>query len=174
MKKVLSYRSPFWETVETVVIALALALLIRHFVVESFVVRGSSMEPTLHDGQRLLVGKFIYWFRPPRDGEIVVFRSPLNSREDLIKRIIAVEGERVEIRRGQVYRNGKPLEEDYIRKPDFSSLSSLTVPPGHVFVLGDNRGNSEDSRYFGPLPRRLIKGKAVVVWWPPMTASLLP
>lgn len=167
-------RSAIRETVETVAVALVLTLLIRHFVVESFVVRGSSMEPTLHDGERLLVSKFIYRFRLPRAGEIIIFRSPVRERDDLIKRVIAVPGDHVALVDGQVIRNGQPLEEPYISSPAGGNLPDRVVPEGHVFVLGDNRPNSEDSRYFGFVSLDRLKGKAFLVWWPVAYAGLLP
>lgn len=158
--------SVIWETIETIAVALVLTLVIRHFVVESFVVRGSSMEPTLHDGQRLLVSKFSYRFGSPRPGDIIVFRSPLNPGDDLIKRVIALEGDTVEVDRGQVRVNGRLKEEPYIANHDISILPPRRVPADRVFVLGDNRPNSEDSRFFGSVPVNMIKGKALVVWWP--------
>lgn len=167
-------RSALRETVETIAVALVLTILIRHFVAESFVVRGSSMEPTLHDGERLLVSKFIYRFRPPRSGEIIVFRSPVRERDDLIKRVIAVPGDHVALVDGQVVRNGQPLDEPYIMSQAGGNLPDRVVPEGHVFVLGDNRPNSEDSRYFGFVPVDRIKGKAFLVWWPVAYAGLLP
>lgn len=167
-------RSLLRETLETVAIALVLTLVIRHFVVESFVVRGSSMEPTLHDGQRLLVSKFVYWFRPPHRGDIIIFRSPVNRRDDLVKRVVGLPGERIEIVRGRVLVNGQALDEPYLQRRDRSNMPPLEVQPGHYFVLGDNRPNSEDSRFFGVIDRGAIKGEAVLVWWPPASFATLP
>lgn len=158
--------SVIWETIETVAVALVLTLVIRHFVVESFVVRGNSMESTLHDGERLLVSKFSYRLHPPQRGDIIVFRSPVSRGDDLIKRVIATQGERVEIVNGQIYMDGKALDEPYISRRDLSNLEPQRVPEGKVFVLGDNRPNSEDSRFFGAIELNRIKGKAVVIWWP--------
>lgn len=124
------------------------------------------MEPTLHDGQRLLVSKFSYRLQSPLRGDIIVFRSPVSRGDDLIKRVIATPGERVEVVNGLVYVNGKALEESYISRRDLSNLEPQRVPDGKVFVLGDNRPNSEDSRFFGVIAQDKIKGKAVVVWWP--------
>ncbi|MBX6378191.1 MAG: signal peptidase I [Clostridia bacterium] len=163
-----------WEVLQTVIVAFLLAVLLRTFVVESFVVRGSSMYPTLVDGERLLVAKFTYRFTEPRRGDIIVFRSPLNPQEDFIKRVIGLPGETVSIQGGAVYIDGKPLDEPYIRRHDAGSLRPVTVPPGHLFVLGDNRVNSEDSRYFGAIRQEQVKGKALIVWWPPVEAGVLP
>ncbi len=166
-------KSLLWETIETIAVALILTLVIRHFIVESFVVRGSSMEPTLHDGQRLLVSKFSFRFFEPERGDIIIFRSPIDPRDDLIKRVIAVPGEKIEVARGQAYVQGQPLAEPYISSPDNSMVLPLVVPEGKLFVMGDNRPNSEDSRFFGFIPQTSIKGKAVVVWWPPTEFHLL-
>lgn len=163
------------EYLECVAIALVLAFFIITFVVQSFVVDGSSMEPTLHHGQRLLVNKFIYYFTPPKRGDIVVFRYPANPREDFIKRVIAVGGDSVEIRDGKVIVNGEVLEEPYILEPTYGRFGLVRVPPNSFFVLGDNRNNSKDSRYpdVGFLSRREIIGKASLIYWPPQDFGLI-
>ncbi len=158
-------RRVLWESVETIVIALALALLIRVFLVESFMVQGQSMEPTLHTGERLLVNKLTYRFRDPRPGEIIVFRYPVNPSRRFIKRVIAVAGDSVEIRDGQVFINGVPLRENYIRR-DGGDFPLLEIPEGHIFVLGDNRTDSQDSRFFGAIPISNVTGKAMFRYWP--------
>jgi signal peptidase I len=152
------------ETVETVLIAVVLALVVRTFVVESFQVQGHSMEPTLHDGERLLVSKFVYRFTDPARGDIVVFRYPLRQ---------ARPGDGVRIERGRVYVNGQPLEEPYVLRTGDYSMPERIVPPGQVFVLGDNRMNSEDSRYFGFVPIDLLVGRALLVYWPPDRVRLV-
>jgi signal peptidase I len=164
-----SWGGTLWETVETVLIALALALLIRAFVVESFVVQGQSMEPTLQNGEHLLVNKFIYRFQPPKDGQIIVFHPPLPTTRDFIKRVIATPGEQVAMRDGFVYVNGVRRNEPYLPAAyrDAASYPPTVVPAGDVFVLGDNRRNSEDSRMFGFVPIRSIRGQAIIIWWPP-------
>lgn len=156
------------EYLECIAIALILAFFIITFVVQSFVVDGSSMEPTLHNGQRLLVNKFIYHFRPPQPGDVIVFRYPANPREDFIKRVIGVGGDTVGIIDGQVLVNDHPLDEPYLIEPTYGN-HLVEVPPGKVFVLGDNRNNSRDSRYpdVGLLTRRDIIGKAAFIYWPP-------
>lgn len=154
------------EILETVVIALVLALLIRGFLVESFLVDGSSMLPTLESGERLLVNKLTYRLGEPEIGDIVVFRNPKEPR-DFIKRVVATPGQTVEIRDGRVHIDGEPLREDYLADPGHSFFPPTAVPEGHVFVLGDNRNNSEDSRFFGFVPVKNIKGKAMLVYWPP-------
>jgi len=162
------------EVFEIVVVSLILALLIRGFVVESFLVDGISMEPTLQDGERLLVNKLVYRFHPPERFDIVVFHYPRDPSRDFIKRVIGLPGETVEIVEGQVYVNGRPVEEPYVvnRGPDF--YPPITVPPGHVFVLGDNRPHSDDSRSGWTVPVREIIGKAFLVYWPPAEAGTIP
>ena len=159
-------KNPVWEVLETVIIALVLALLIRTFVFEVFVVEGMSMETTLHDHERLLVNKFVYRLRSPRPDEIVVFKYPRDPRRDFIKRTIAVAGDTVEIRDGQVFVNDKPLAEDYISTAGHSEFPRFVVPEGSIFVLGDNRNNSQDSRVFGEVPLKNVKGKAFFRFWP--------
>lgn len=161
------------ETLETVVIAAVIALVIRLFVFEPFYVDGPSMEPTLWDSERLIVSKFIYRFSQPQRGDIIVFRYPRRPDTDFVKRVIAVAGETVEIRMGRVYVNGQIFEEHFKTKPSLTSYPKVEVPQGTVFVLGDNRANSEDSRFFGFVPLGNIKGKAVVVYWPLQRVHLL-
>lgn len=157
----------FRELLETIIIAVALALLVRGFVVESFLVQGTSMEPTLHHSDRLLVYKLGYRFGEPQVGDVIVFRYPLDPERDFIKRVIAVAGDRIRIQEGTVYVNGEPVDEPFVLRRDSASMPERVVPPGAVFVMGDNRTNSEDSREFGFVDRSLIIGRAVVVYWPP-------
>lgn len=163
-------KSALREWLETIVFALAIALLIRAFVVQVYLVEGESMEPTLHTSERLLVNKFLYRLRPPAPGEVVVVQDPAQPRRELIKRVIATTGETVEIRNKIVYIDGKPLREDYISTLHLSSVVDQRfdpVPAGHVFVMGDNRGRSLDSRIIGPIPLSKIEGKAFFLFWPP-------
>lgn len=171
--KEMSKKSAWREIIETIVVAVVLALLIRAFVVEAFYIPSSSMVPTLEPGDRILVLKFYYHFTDPKSGDIVVFRFPLDPSKDLIKRIVAVEGDTVRIENGYVYVNGKRIEEPYIVNRDSYNMPLVTVPKGYYFVLGDNRSNSEDSRYWGFLPRGNIKGKAVIRYWPPSRIGLV-
>lgn len=165
--------NPLRELLETLVIAVALALLIRGFVVESFLVHGSSMEPTLHHGDRLLVNKIAYRIGSPQRGDIVVFHAPFGESRDYIKRVIAGPGDRIRIQNGIPYVNGEPLEEPYVARQDESSMPEMVIPPGSVFVMGDNRRNSQDSRAFGYIGIEEIVGKALVVYWPLDVAGLL-
>ncbi len=159
-------KSPTRELMETVLLALVVALVIRTFVVEVYRVDGSSMEATLHNEERVLVNKYIYRFRQPERGEVIVFAYPKQPDRDFIKRIVAVAGDTVELLDGEVFVNGVPFPEvstvrmtDQTRKPQ-------VVPEGSVWVLGDNRNNSEDSRYFGPVPLKNIRGPAFARIWP--------
>ncbi|MEG0832296.1 MAG: signal peptidase I, partial [Acidaminococcaceae bacterium] len=129
---------------------------------------GPSMLPTLENRERLLVNKFIYFVTDPQKDEIIVFKYPMDESRDFIKRVIAVGGDTVELRDGQVYINGVAKKETYTKERNHSTYRKAVVPKGHVFVLGDNRNNSEDSRYadVGFVPLKLIKGKASVIFWP--------
>ncbi|WP_295164655.1 signal peptidase I [Selenomonas sp. F0473] len=152
----------------SIVVAIALAMFIRTFIVELYVVDGPSMRPTLESAERLVVNKFIYRFRAPEKGEVLVFQYPRDPSRDFIKRVIATPGDTVEIREGRVLVNDQLLVEDYILEKTRSEYPKTTVPAGHIFVMGDNRNNSEDSRFadVGFVPYDLIKGKAVLVFWP--------
>lgn len=156
------------EYVEATVTAVALALFIMAFIARSFSVEGSSMVPTLHNGERVLVDEISYRLVEPARGEIIVFRLPANPRERYIKRIIGLPGDTVEIRDGHVVVNGEPLNEDYLSEPIYGDFGPYRVPENSYFVLGDNRNNSEDSRFrrVGYVPRRYIVGRAIFRYWP--------
>ena len=154
------------DLVETVLIAALIALVIRGFIFEPFLVDGPSMEPTLFTGEWLFVSKIAYRFGEVKRGDVIVFRYPLNPSKDYVKRCVAVAGDTVELRLGRLYVNGQLVEESQIRYPGLYNMKAVTVPEGCVFVLGDHRTNSEDSRYFGPINVRDIKGKAEFILWP--------
>jgi signal peptidase I len=168
-------RAEIVEYVQAFAIAIVLAAFIITFIAQSFVVEGSSMEPNLHNRERLLVNKLVYRFKEPQRGDVVVFRYPANPRRKFIKRVIGVPGDMVEVRDGHVILNGEVLEEDYTMDLTFGTFGPEVVPAGHYFVLGDNRNNSDDSRFpdVGFVPRRNIVGKAFVAWWPPGEIGLL-
>jgi len=161
-------KSVVMEYVESIVIAILLALFIMTFIGRSYVVDGASMVPTLHDGERLIVDKLTYRFSEPKRGEIIVFKYPANPKYRFIKRVIGIPGDEIMIENGKVYLNGRPLEEDYISEPINERFGPFVVPEGTVFVLGDNRNNSQDSRYFGVgyIPKKLIEGRALMRYWP--------
>lgn len=162
-------KSALRETLETVLVALVIALVIRSFLVQIYVVEGESMFPTLHDGDRLLVNKIGYRLGKPQAGEIVVLEDPANPRRQLIKRVIAVAGETVEVQNHVVFINGKPLEEAYTNpnSAPFPDVKPTRVPDGYVYVMGDNRGGSLDSRVLGPIQVSQVEGKAFFLFWPP-------
>ena len=162
------------EWVESILIALILALLIRGFIVQAFKIPTGSMRPTLMEGDRLLVNKFIYRFKDPERGDIVVFRFPRDKKKDYIKRLVAKGGETVEIKKGNVYIDGKIVEEPstirsttYYNKEPYGGLGrEIKVPDESYFVLGDNSGSSKDSRYWGYVPEKNVVGKAFFIYWP--------
>ena len=156
------------DWVISILIAVVLAFFIRYFVVELYLVDGPSMRPTLQSRERLVVNKFIYRFRAPERGEVLVFRYPKDPSRDFIKRVIAVPGDTIEIKDGRVFVNQQLMNEPYILSKTRGDYPLATVPAGHIFVMGDNRNNSEDSRFadVGFVPYDLIKGKAVLVFWP--------
>lgn len=164
------------DWIVSIAIAVVLAFFIRYFIVELYLVDGPSMRPTLQSAERLVVNKFIYRFRPPERGEILVFRYPRDPSRDFIKRVIAVPGDTIEIRDGRVYVNAALLNEPYILSKTRGNYPLATVPDGHIFVMGDNRNNSEDSRFVdvGFVPFDLIKGKAMLVFWPVSQFKTLP
>lgn len=161
-------KGPLREILETVALALVVALLVRTFGVQLYRVEGESMLPTLAHGDRLLVNKLVYRFREPVPGEVVVVADPANPRRHLVKRVIAVAGEEVEVRGDAVWVNGSLLEEPYVHpdSPGTYRAGPLTVPEGYVWVMGDNRGASLDSRLLGPLPVSRVEGRAVALFWP--------
>jgi signal peptidase I len=172
------------EWVVIIAAALIVALLIKTFLIEAFYIPSASMQPTLVPGDRVLVNKLSYDLHGIHRGDVVVFkRPPLETDltiKDLIKRVIGLPGECIWAADGQVTINGKVLKEPYLpaddptnfagvtpREPDYDSARNcVLIPKGEYYVLGDNRGNSRDSRYIGPIPANLIVGRAFVVVWP--------
>jgi signal peptidase I len=214
-------KSTFREYAESIAVAVLIALLLRAFVVEAFKIPSGSMIPTMQVGDHIFVNKFIYGvripftkikffeWRKPKRGEVIVFIYPREPDKDFIKRVVGIEGDRIEVRNNAVYINGKQVprtlepgpcryldydehtrqwkeqgcvkyqesldgevyetqvdEQDWTRDfPSPGDPSPYIVPKGHVFVMGDNRNNSHDSRYWGPVPLENIKGKAMIIWW---------
>ncbi len=185
-------KSVLREYVEAIAIAILLALVIRTLVVQAFTIPSGSMMDTLQIGDYILVNKFLYGpelpmteyrlpaLHPPHRGDIIVFKYPQDEKRDFIKRIIGTPGDTVQVRGQQVFINAKPLDEPYIRRanpappghfgtPLFCGYAyacePLTVPLDSYFVMGDNRDNSQDSRYWGFVKRNKIKGKAFLIYW---------
>jgi signal peptidase I len=204
------------EYAESIAVAVLIALFLRAFVVEAFKIPSGSMIPTLQVGDHIFVNKFIYGirvpftdikfgmeYRKPRRGEVIVFIYPKEPDKDFIKRIVAIEGDTVEVRDNQIYINNEPVPRKHIdeectyedyeeasgrweerrcegwqetldgntyttvydKNGQIKSFAPTKVPPNSVFVMGDNRDNSHDSRFWGTVPFDLIKGKAMIIWW---------
>jgi signal peptidase I len=186
-------KSTVREYFESIIIAVILALFIRTFAVQAFKIPTGSMENNLLIGDHLLVNKFVFGptvsgversllpVSPIARGDVVVFKYPEDPGRDFIKRVIGLPGETVALQDKMVSINGVPLDEPYVHfleppgpSSEFREVTSsdvrerygpVTVPPGQYFVMGDNRDNSQDSRYWGFLPREYIKGKALVIYW---------
>lgn len=184
------------EYIEAILIAVLLALFIRTFVVQAFKIPSGSMLPTLQIGDHLLVNKFIYGlkipfsgtllipFKTPSRGDIIVFRYPEDRSIDYIKRVVAIPGDKIEIKDKKVYINGEATKEEYTQfsdnkiislnlrdpriyktGPNKDNFKSLTIPEGKWFVMGDNRDNSYDSRFWGFVDRDDVLGKAMIIYW---------
>lgn len=163
------------ETLSIVIIAFILALILRTFVIEGRLIPSGSMLPTLQLQDRVMVNKFIYSFKEPQRGDIVVFHPPetLNMEDDLIKRVVGLPGEKVEMKNQQVYINDQPLTEPYLAEPLNYTFGPVTVPQGSLLVLGDNRNDSNDSHMWGFLYRDKVVGKAFLTYWPLKDCKLL-
>jgi signal peptidase I len=159
------------EVLQTLVVAAVIFLGVN-LVTARIRVEGSSMEPTLHDAELVVVNRLAYRWSPPGRGDIVVFHFPLDPERRFIKRIVGLPGEYVVIRDGQVTIDGVELDEPYIAAPP-RYRGEWQIQPGQVFVLGDNRNNSSDSQTWGPLPIDQLIGKAVLVYWPPPVMGLI-
>lgn len=167
-------KSSAWlEWIIVIVVAVTAALVVRAFVLQQFAVSGHSMDSTLHDGDRVLVNKLSYRLHDPNRGDVVVLKTIEGAGErDLIKRVVALPGETIEYRNCVLYIDGKELIEPYLDPTVVTpnscggGQSTLTVPDEHVFVMGDNRGGSKDSRDIGPITYDDLLGRAFVVIWP--------
>jgi signal peptidase I len=153
------------EVIETIVLALVLFVAIN-FLTARIRVDGSSMEPSFHDGDYVIVNRLAYQFGDIQRGDVIVFPYPLNEQDDYIKRVIGLPGDRVSVYGGIVYVNGEPINEPYIMEQPREDKAEQIVPEGYVFVMGDNRNASSDSRTWGPLSIDKIIGQAIFRYWP--------
>lgn len=160
------------DIIETMVL-VAVAFLVVNALIGRFRIEQVSMLPNLHEGEYVIVDKVSYAFRQPERGEIVVLKNPSPSQPDLIKRIIGLPGETIDVHGGSVYINGRPLAEPYIAQPIAADSAATQLQAGQYFVMGDNRNNSEDSRRFGPRPINDIVGRAWIIYWPPPDWQIL-
>jgi signal peptidase I len=187
-----SFTSAAWELIQTVILAVILFLLIRN-VIQNFRIDGISMEPNFHNGQFLIVNRFsycpglhldinplnIHWqktwcIRQPNRGDVIVFEYPKDLSRDFIKRVIGLPGETVEVRGGKIYIDGQLMPEPFGPNPGSSTNGPITVGSDEVFVMGDNRNNSSDSRTWGSLPLKYVIGKALLSYWPPRYWAVVP
>ena len=164
-----------------VILLISFALVfgfVRPVVAAPFYVGSESMVPTLQVWDRLLINKLAYDIEGPERGDIILFRDPEGGEEPLIKRVVGFPGDQVAVRGGKLFLNGEPQKEPYVveracvrYQPKTCSFGPATVPKGHVFVMGDNRANSYDSRFFGPVPEETLIGEALFRFWPPGRAG---
>lgn len=162
-----SWQSTLIETLLIVAAAFAIAMLVQTFMFRITGILQNSMLPTVDPGDRVIVNCMTYRFRDPRPGEIIVVRDPQDEKKDIIKRVVAVGGDTVEITDGVLYVNGEVVDEPYVVYEDvINGQPKLSIPEGHVYVLGDNRPRSGDSRQAGPVAEDRIIGKVMCVMWP--------
>lgn len=167
-------KSALRELVETILFTLLIYVLVRTFLFENYRVVGHSMEPTLQDDQFLVVSKLGYRLHEPQRGDIIVFRDPRSNDRKLIKRVIGLPGETVQVHGGQVSVDDQVLDEPYITEPGHYNQPPSLIPDDHFYVLGDNRDNSSDSHSWGTMSREEIVGKAWLTYWPPRLWGVIP
>lgn len=175
------------EIIDSFIMAgILVFFIIRPFIVQAFYIPSDSMLPTLQRGDRILVNKFVYRFKSPQRGDVIVFPAPpqalsnsdysvgnSSSKKDFIKRLIGLPNDTIEVQGGAVYINGKKTKENYIMDPPMYEYGPFKVPPGKLFVMGDNRNNSNDSHFWGPLAEERVLGKAMVIFWPPKRVRII-
>jgi signal peptidase I len=168
-------KNKFRETIDSIVVAFVIAMIIRAFCVQAYKIPSGSMLNTLLIGDHILVNKLAYKFSKPSFGDIIVFEYPLDPSKDFIKRVLGCPGDKLSIKDKVVYRNGQKISEPYTIYQDNNNLTTpgnprdnineFVVPKGYYFVMGDNRDSSFDSRYWGFVKREMIKGKALIIYW---------
>lgn len=161
------------DILETIVFIASIFLVIYLFIVQPNQVKGASMENTFHTGEYIFTSKIAYKFAPIKKGDVVIFKSPKNNEIELIKRVIALPGDQVLIQNEMVYINNRVIEEKYIKNPTNTIPGgvlvegvALTVPAGYLFLMGDNRGGSSDSREFGPVAKTMLIGQVIYRYFP--------
>jgi signal peptidase I len=169
-------RNAALEVALIVALAIALAVSVQAYAVKPYRIPSESMEPTLQVGDKVIVNRFSHHLgAQPEVGDIVVFHPPTATSETFIKRVVGVSGDRIAVRDGRVVRNGELQEEPYARPCGDGSRCdvprAVRIPDGHVYVMGDNRGASQDSRVWGPVPVSKVIGEAVAIYWPPNRAG---
>lgn len=181
-------KKTFWEKAKPVVkeygesllIAFILAMIIRAFVVQAFKIPTGSMKPTFMEGDRILVSKFIYKFKEPERGDVIVFKYPENPKLAFIKRLIGKSGDKVKIKNGRIMIDGKESTDQqinanfYYNRGKYGGVEQeISIPDNALFALGDNSANSRDSRYWGFVPDKNLIGKAILIYWPPNRVRLV-
>lgn len=170
----------FLDILEVVVFAFAIFLFLYLLVMQPHKIKGASMEPNFPDGEFLLTDKVTYRFKEPKRGDVVIFKAPIAPDEEFIKRVIGLPGETVKVSDGHVYINGKILNERYLNSSLLTSTGpflgekEFTVPAGQLFVIGDNRNHSSDSRHWGPVQKTAITGRAWLIYWPLNSFGTVP
>lgn len=154
------------DWVKDFVRALVFFLFLQTYVVQGFVIEGACMEPELHSREKIIVNKMVYMLQEPSVGEVLVFSYPLEPEKDFIKRVVGVPGDMIEIREGYLFRNGRKMNEPFVKEYVFGSYGPQRVPADKLCVMGDNRNNSHDSRSWGLLDRAMVKGRAELKFWP--------
>jgi signal peptidase I len=165
----------FWELLHDLAVAVLFCFFLVSFVGQAFRVQGTSMLPLLEDGERILVNKLVYRFRPIERGDVVVFWFPGDPSVSFIKRVVGLPGDQVELKRGVLYVNGKEVKEGYVaaRFRDELSYEAVRVKKGFYYVLGDHRNSSNDSRAWGEVPEKYIYGRAEARFWPLVKAGVI-
>ena len=160
-----------WDIIKFVIFALIIVIPIRMFVAQPFLVKGRSMDPTFHEKDYLIVDEFSYHFREPKRGEVIIFRFPGNPKEHFIKRVIGIPGDTINIENGKVTVKSKDgvvnvIDEGYIKNHSYETIHDVEVPDGNIYVMGDNRSESYDSRMWGLMPIDLATGRAFLRLYP--------
>lgn len=145
--------------------AVIFVLFLNATTLQAYWVPSGSMENTVLPGDRLFGNKLAFMLRPVRRGDIVIFKSPVDE-QNWIKRVIGMPGDQIVLEKGTTYINGKPVEEPYLKEYMYGKLGPITVPEGKLFVMGDNRNNSNDSRFWGYLDQKRVRGRALLIYWP--------